>query len=289
MAQTETGRQVHAFYQRLHFNEGGDRDELLALVRSGKLCEQQFLPVFLRELDGLDQNGPFRILEVGCGVGWLAASMASRFSRAAVTAVDFSDRALAAAENLTAEAGCDVVLHQLDILDNDAMAALGAFDAVVSIGVLHHTGDFAVALANSLARVAPGGSALLGLYHAHRRRPFLDHFRELQQGGADEDALRRAYTRLDGRIKDAVQAESWFQDQVLHPHESQHTVAELLMLAGDRFRHAENSITGGRLPDGALLARMEERQRLTGEQNLAAGHYDPGFFLTHFSRKTEPC
>lgn len=289
MAQTETGRQVHAFYQRLHFNEGGDRDQLLSLVKSGKLCEQQFLPAFLHDLDRRDQNGPFRILEVGCGVGWLATSMACRFGRAAVTAVDFSDRAVAAAERLTTEAGCDAALHQLDILDNETMAALGTFDVVVSIGVLHHTGDFAAALANSLTRVAPGGAALIGLYHAHRRQPFLDHFQKLQQSGADEETLRQAYAHLDGRIKDSVQAESWFQDQVLHPHETQHTVAELLALAGDRFQHIENSITGGQLPDPALLARMEERQRLTGEKNLAADQYDPGFFLTHFSRKTEPC
>lgn len=285
MSASQIGTAVYDFYQNLHFNEGEDVGADVATVKSGSLPKVQLLPSMFSALDRAQKASAATLLEAGCGIGWLSLSCGYLFPRLFVTAIDFSDRALRRAAQLSERVGAAVHFEKADILDRQQMESIGSFDFVVTIGVLHHTGDFAHALKNVLARVKPGGHIQVGLYHQYRRRPLLEHFEAMKLGGADEEEMRREYARLDQRSQDAQRQESWFLDQVLHPHETQHTVGEVLKLAEGDFDHVCNSITNMQLPDSEKLNRIEERQEMLGKKNLAAGNYDPGFFLVHMRRR----
>lgn len=276
-------QQVYNFYQQLHFNEGSDIQQDLDVIKSGVLIEQQLPAGFKDYISSLPKGS--RWLEAGCGIGWLSLSASNYFPDLNVSAIDLSDRALDRAQLLKSELTSSATFEKVNILEPDQINALGHFSAVVSIGVLHHTGDFPKAMKNVLSRVEAGGHILVGLYHKYKRRPLLDHFEKLKQNGMDEEGLRQEYSRLDRRSQDATRVESWFQDQVLHPHETQHTVSEILQIAGDDFSHEGNSITGKNLPDLEKLDAIEIRQSVLGTNNLNNGNYDPGFFLVHLKRK----
>jgi SAM-dependent methyltransferase len=91
----------------------------------------------------LEQPGPLRVLDVGCGNGrlaaWLAAARAARGRGPLhITGVDASAALLerARAQPL---AGADAVWQQVDFVETPPESALphGRFDAVVLFGVLH--------------------------------------------------------------------------------------------------------------------------------------------------------
>lgn len=90
-----------------------------------------------------------RVLEVGCGAGTLARSLAARVPR--VDAVDRSPAMIAAARRFVP---ANVTLHLTDALDADLPD--GGYDAVLSLSVLHH-----LPLDRALPRMArwlrPGG------------------------------------------------------------------------------------------------------------------------------------
>jgi len=285
MSSVETGRSVHDFYQTLHFNEGTDAAADLAVIQSGRIAEAQLLPSFLSDLDKININKGM-VVEAGCGIGWLSISVQKMFPDITLHALDFSERALQRAKELSGVAGSNVAFHQQNLLDKKALTVFEGAHAVFSIGVLHHTGDFLHAFRNCLGLLQPGGSAYVGLYHLYRRAPFLRHFQELTDQSVPVAELRKEYARLDGRTLDKVRQESWFQDQVLHPHETQHTIQEVLDIAGEGFEHVSNSITGQQLPGRDKLLVIEQRQEMLGKHNLENAMYDPGFFMVHIRKRT---
>ena len=105
---------------------------------------------------------------------------------------------------------------------------------VTSIGVLHHTDDCLGGIAHiGKSLVSEDGRMFIGLYHAFGRRPFLSHFDKMQRSGASEDALYAEFRKLrsgSAAAEDETFVQSWFRDQVLHPHQTCHTLAEVLPL-----------------------------------------------------------
>lgn len=74
---------------------------------------------------------------------------------------------------------------------------------------------------------------------------------------------------------------SWFRDQVLHPHETQHTMREiwpaLLKEGMELIGCSINDFDS--LPDPETLYALEEKQETLGVKRLRQGKYFPGFFL----------
>jgi SAM-dependent methyltransferase len=100
------------------------------------------------------------VLEIGCGVG----VDTTRFARAGayVTAIDLTDAAVSLARGLLA-------LEHLDgtviVADAESLPfADESFDLVYSWGVLHHTPDIGLALAEARRVLRPGGEARVMLY-----------------------------------------------------------------------------------------------------------------------------
>ncbi len=126
----------------------------------------------------------------------------------------------------------------------------------------------------------PGDHLHVGLYHSYSRRPFLDHFKKLQDAGASVDEMFDEFRKLEFGLSDDVHLYSWFRDQVLHPHETQHSYEEIAeLLEGEGFRIHSTSINRFRaLPDKQDLVAMEKRLQQHSQRRLEEGHYLPGFF-----------
>ena len=99
------------------------------------------------------------------------------------------------------------------------------FDVVISNGVLHHTGDCEGGFRSILTKLKPGGLVLIGLYNTYARLPTLWKrwaFRTMGPSLYFLDPRLRDWSREPDRIK------AWFMDQYRHPHETKHSMDEVL-------------------------------------------------------------
>ncbi len=260
---------VLEFYRELPFNVSDTPQAMAAEIR--RQDHVRAYPVLMPLL----RKG-MRVLDLGCGAGWLTNALAHHHAVDAV-GVDFNPVAIEVARAVAADLDNGATFHVSDLF-----AYHEAFPMVISLGVLHHTDDCLAGIRH-LARdcLAPGGHLFVGLYHRFGRRPFLDHFAGLRARGASEQELFREFIRLHRGSLDETHARSWFRDQVLHPNETQHTLAELLpVLAEESLQLVSCSLDGFQpITDvGRLLAR-ERAEGLVARQKLEEGRYYPGFFL----------
>ena len=176
--------------------------------------------MFAKLLDEQIPHGA-RIIECGCGTGQLTNFL----SVAGRTAV-----------------GSDMCLNSLrmaqDFKEKNALKraqfiqmnlfrpcfAPGTFDLVVSSGVLHHTSDPYLGFQTISKLVKPNGYILIGLYHKYGRLS-TDLRRIIFRMTGDR--LAGLDSRMGEKISNARKA-SWFNDQYKNPHESKHTIAEVL-------------------------------------------------------------
>ena len=162
------------------------------------------------------------ILEVGCGTGQMTNFLAMAWGRTVVgsdlchnslkLAVAFRDRF--AINNA----------HFVQMNLFDPFFRKHSFDVVISNGVLHHTGDAAAAFRSIEGLVKPGGYAVIGLYNWLGRLPTL-WLRSLVQRFGESAAL------LDSRMRrehDLGRRKAWFMDQYRHPHETKHSIDEVM-------------------------------------------------------------
>jgi len=263
--------EVLRFYEELPFNYHGSAAAQANMIRaSDSVAAYPALLPLLRP--GLE------VLEVGCGAGWLSLGLQIHH-RCSVRAIDFNPVVIQRARELSRLLKQDV---RFDVADLFLYRPPVPAELTISLGVLHHTDNCLLAL-ERLCRefTRPGGHVFIGLYHRHGRAPFLAHFEAMKRQGASEAAMFAEYRRLHSSLIDETFAESWFRDQVLHPHETQHTlteVAEVFEACGVELLSTSindfMAIGQGRAP-----FETETRLEKTAEAALAAGEYYPGFFL----------
>jgi SAM-dependent methyltransferase len=261
---------VLEFYRCLPFNARETFDHDLAqLRRTNPVALYPRLPSLL---------GPTaKVLEVGCGTGWFSHAMSYRYG-VSVVGIDYNDIAIQRAHAVAEAAGLST---RFDVADLFLYTPETPFDVVVSLGVLHHTNDCGGGLTRVCQEmVRPGGHILIGLYHRYGRRPFSEYFAKLKASGASYTDLLAEYRRLDPR-NDETHLISWFRDQVLHPHETHHTLREMCeILEKTDMELVTTSINGFR-PFGSAedLFDRETELELTGRSRLAIGRFYPGFFV----------
>ncbi len=110
-------------------------------------------------LDWIDRHAGLagkKVLDVGCGGGILAESMAAR--GAEVTGIDLSEKALRVAELHLLESRAKV-RYELAAVDAYAAAHPGAFDIVTCMELLEHVPDPAAMVRACAQLVRPGGQA----------------------------------------------------------------------------------------------------------------------------------
>jgi len=195
-----------------------------------------------------------------------------------VTGIDFNEVATAPAREVAGALGVNA---QFETADLSIYRPTKPFDVVVTIGVLMCTNDCFAAVRRVCAEfMRPGGHVFIGLYHLYGRKPFLDHFARLRAAGATEAEMMAEYRRLHP-LDDETHLRSWFRDQVLHPHETQNTLAEMLPILNETgMTLLSTSINQfGPVDDIDAVLRLEPRFEKMGEQRLAEGRYFPGFFV----------
>jgi carbamoyltransferase len=235
---------VKRFYEEHPFPNYDDSDTISSLISKSRRG------IYAKLLaDQIGHNT--RVLEVGCGTGQLSNFLG--VGCRTVIGTDLCMNSLRLAENFRKSQGLARVRFMQMNLFRPAFRD-GRFDVVLCNGVLHHTSD-PLGGFHAIARlVKPGGHVIIGLYNRYGRLA-LDArrvFFRISRGRAKDldPYLRR--TRLSKAKRDA-----WFADQYLHPHESTHTMGEILDWFGK---------TGFQFVNG--IPKLSAREAFDGRESL---------------------
>ena len=206
---------VKRFYEKTPFPDYEDIESISSLV---KKAERGIYAKFLNE------QIPFnaKVLEIGCGTGQLTnyLSLASR----EVVGTDMCLNSLRLAENFRKINNLNnAFFFQMNLFKPIFLEK--SFDLVICQGVLHHTSDPYGGFKSIQNLVRPGGFIIIGLYNWYGR--LITDFRRYIFNLTNDK-----YKFLDPRIKNDDRNDkkrnSWFNDQYKHPHESKHTISEVL-------------------------------------------------------------
>jgi 2-polyprenyl-3-methyl-5-hydroxy-6-metoxy-1,4-benzoquinol methylase len=268
--QTFANPEVLEFYKSLPFNYQDSVENQVKAIRSrDSVSAYPVLPPLLKK--GVS------VLEVGCGTGWLSNAI-SFYYKSSVLGLDFNPVAIARAREV---AQAMKLKASFEVADFFVYQPNTLFDVVVSLGVLHHTDNCQAAVRRiCLGFVRPGGYVMIGLYHHYGRQPFLDHFQEMKDSGATEKEMLARYRELHP-LKDETHLMSWFRDQVLHPHETQHTLAEMLPILQETGMELVSTSINRFQPIDSVEKLLEEEitYRDIGSERLQENKYFPGFFV----------
>jgi len=170
------------------------------------------------------------IIDIGTGTGQLSAFLSLR--RNTVWGIDFSDSSLNKAKKLKEKLKLDSWhLKKVDILDSTQIEDIKLkFDYVLCLGVLHHTaGDAYRGFKNILKLLKPGGYIAIGLYNRLGRIPIKIRILLAKTVFKNNTKVKDAFIRMQiGDVKDKERMRGWWNDQYLHPHETSHTIGEVL-------------------------------------------------------------
>jgi 2-polyprenyl-6-hydroxyphenyl methylase / 3-demethylubiquinone-9 3-methyltransferase len=114
----------------------------------------QINPLRLEWIDSTVQLTGKKVVDIGCGGGILAESMAARGAQ--VTGVDLSEKALGVARLHLYESG-QTVDYRLISAEDISREAPGSFDVVTCMEMLEHVPDPASTIRACAALVKPGG------------------------------------------------------------------------------------------------------------------------------------
>lgn len=206
---------VQAFYEKTPFPNYDDFDSI------GSLVEKARHGLFAKLLDDQVPHNA-GVLEVGCGTGQLSnfLSVANR----TVVGTDICLNSLRLAQHFKEKNRLSHA-HFVQMNLFRPVFRPNIFDLVISNGVLHHTTNPFLAFKTIATLVRPGGHILVGLYHRYGRL-ITDTRRLLFRYSGDR--LKFLDPNLRKARSSAEKKRAWFMDQYKHPHESKHTIGEVL-------------------------------------------------------------
>ena len=146
-------------------------------------------PVFNRQLNYAARRGQ-RVLEIGCGMGATAATMAEQGLD--VTAIDLTSMAVRMTRRRFDALGLKGNIIQADA--EKLPFADASFDLVWSWGVIHVTADMAQAVREIYRVVKPGGEIKIMVYHRHAMRNWMNA--GLVRGILKGEFLRYSYNDI---------------------------------------------------------------------------------------------
>jgi SAM-dependent methyltransferase len=214
-----TGR-IKAFYEEHPFPNYDGVQEYGDLVNRGS--KNSFMQSLL---DSIGYNK--LVLECGCGTGQWSHFLSLNNNHVLGIDLSISSLKLAVEHKLRNDVPRSAFI-QMNIFELGVKDA--SFDVVISSGVLHHTKDARRAFASIVRKVKPGGIVVVGLYNWFARVPMAVRARLIELLGPNIDYVVR------NRINDPRKAEIWIKDQYYNPHETWHSIDEVM----DWFR--ENNV-----------------------------------------------
>jgi len=266
---------IKSFYEKTPFPDYDELDNVEKLMHKARKG------LFAKLLDDQIPFGA-HILECGCGTGQLTnfLSIANR----TVIGTDICMNSLRMANEFKSANNLkNSHLIQMNLF-RPAFKP-NSFDLVISNGVLHHTSDPFLAFQSISKLVKPNGYILIGLYHKYGRLA-TDLRRAIFK--ITKDKLKFMDQRLINKDISQAKKASWFNDQYKNPHESKHTVGEVLKWldkTGFKFIHS--------IPKTLPFERFTESERLFKPDKLGnpieraivnlgmifSGHKEGGFFI----------
>jgi SAM-dependent methyltransferase len=235
-----TGR-VKAFYEEHPFPNYDGVQGFGDLVNRGMKN-----PFMKRLLDAVGSNK--LVLECGCGTGQWSHFLSLNNNH--VLGIDLSLSSLRLAvdhkvrNNVPRSSFVQMNIFELGVKDE-------SFDVVISSGVLHHTKDAPRAFASIVRKAKPGGIVVVGLYNWFARVPTAARARMIGLLGPNIDYVVR------NRIRDPRKAETWIKDQYYNPHETWHSIDEVMGWFdqnGVTYLNCEPPILGAKSVDGLFAA-----------------------------------
>ncbi len=203
---------VRSFYEENPFPSYEGLEEYGELVAKGN---RNPFSVQLLEAIGFNKL----VLECGCGTGQLSQYLQLNNNHALGIDMSLGSLGLAVEHKkrnlLTRSNFCQMNIFELAIKDN-------SFDVVISHGVLHHTYDARKAFSRIVRKCKPGGIVMVGLYNKPSRLPTWIRSKLIRMVGPKIDYVVR------NRIRDARKADIWIKDQYFNPHETWHSIDEVM-------------------------------------------------------------
>tara|TARA_Y100000589_G_scaffold332235_1_gene390620 strand:- start:5025 stop:5870 length:846 start_codon:yes stop_codon:yes gene_type:complete len=273
-------KDVIDFYKDIPFNFTEDIDFYVQNIkRSNQILEYKDLhQLLIRNKSLLGEKLIKNVIEFGCGTGWLTNSLAYYYKKK-VTSIDFTQKALEIARAVSSKLETSSSFYKSDIFEYKTKKT---FDLVISLGVLHHTYDCRKAFVEISKFVKPRGFLYIGLYHLYGRRPMLKFLKSHCKWHGEESAYR-LFKKMNKSMYEDSHSYSFFRDQVLHPHETQHTYEELLSwISKLNFKIVSTSINNyqnlSKFKNEDLLKMEKSLEDLSYERNVNQLEFMPGYF-----------
>ena len=235
---------VKSFYEKTPFPNYEEFDNV------GELIQKAQRGIFARLLN---EQIPFniRVLEVGCGTGQLSNFLG--VAHRIVFGTDICINSLKLGQEFKKKHDLERVgFYQMNLFR--PIFKEETFPLVICNGVLHHTSDPFAGFQAISRLVKKGGYILIGLYNNYGRistdirRIIFNVF-----GGS--------LKFLDPRLRDKdignLKKHTWFMDQYNNPHESKHTIGEVLRWFAQSGFNFVNSI-----PKLEAFEAFSENERL---------------------------
>ena len=276
MDNCDVGKTVLNFYNILAFNYYGSIEKHVKSVIQQSPIEELYPP-----LKGLVTSCK-NLLEIGCGTGWVTNSIANHYNKK-ILGLDFNPHSIERAGSVgkKLELQSEFICEDLFAFSEEKRSNEDCFDLIISLGVLHHT-DNCIGAIKAICKnlLSEKGYFFVGLYHKYGRKPFLKYFEDLKKLNLSEEELLKKYKELHD-LKDSTHLQSWFRDQVLHPHETLHTIEEIIQLLPELgCRLVSTSINRFKnIEDQQNLVEEEKTWHKVSEKRLNEKKYFPGFFV----------
>lgn len=212
----EVTKTIKAFYEKTPFPNYDAIDSKAVLK---KKAEEG---VFAKLLDEQIPNNS-KILEVGCGTGQLSNFLGMTYGRT-VFGADMCLNSLRLGDKFRKKNAINnVAFVQMNLFH--PVFKDESFDVVICNGVLHHTYNASLGFSAISKLVKPGGHIVIGLYNTYGRL-FTDLRRLIFR--VTGNSARWLDSRLVNVGIDDIRKLTWFRDQYQNPHESKHTMGELI-------------------------------------------------------------
>jgi len=263
-------QKVLDFYKELPFNIFGDLDIAINQVKKNNPLE------IYPELKKFFGKKNLNILDVGCGGGWLVNSLSYHYKdKVKVVGVDYNKVVIDYANKIKERLNLKSEFYVSDLF---ALNETTKYDLIITLGVLHHTNNCQEAIKKILKLGKDNSSVFIGLYHKYSREPFLNHFKKMKNLSEEEKFYE--YKKLH-KIKDEKKLYSWFRDQVLHPHETQHTFEEMqILFSKTNYQIISTSINNfEEIKNFDEIIKKEKTLKRYAEKKLMSNEYFPGFFI----------
>lgn len=265
---------VKDFYGILPFNFSSNTEQRIKRIKSNPIKNNY---PDLHEM--LYKTGISTALEIGCGTGWLANTIAYNYVTS-VVGIDLCNKALSSANeisnllNLTEK----VKYYEVDLFKFTPDIQ---FDLLISLGVLHHTFDAKAAFYSIEGLLRKNGFLYIGLYHKPGREVFIKMFNNIIETKGLDYAFDLFMTMNPKNAKEMQFQLSWFRDQVCHVHETSHTFKEvsewlqeknfsILSTSINKFKKINN------LQD--IIDLESSFEEISFKRNYIQKKYYPGFF-----------